>query len=744
VDNISSMSPQQIARIFGGDVSNGWVNVPAPGHSVKDRSLGIKLDPSAPDGFRVNALGNGDDEIACRDYVRQKLGLSPWQPSAKAKAPDNTIVATYIYKTADGENYLRVQKTRDKAFYQSRWEGNAWVKGKPQGPKLPYRLPSIVGSSIEQPIFIVEGEKDCDNLGFFDLIATTSSEGAGKWTADLNKWFKGRVVYILPDNDAVGHKHAVDVAKNLHGDATEIRIVDLPGVPEKGDISDWLSAGGTVSKLEKLCLAAPLFDPSDHLVDNVSEATGPSVDNVNDRAANTWPAPKPIGASLPAVERFIPELLPEPIRDYVLDVADRQQAPPDFAAVAAVVGLASVAGNNVRIRPKQSDDWEVVPNLWGAIIGPPSSMKSPALRSALAPIYALQDSMRQDWEAAQSSGSIDDTIASLNAKEAAKKAAKALKAGDRDEARNLLSSVQRDVDQDEDPCPRLVISDATVEKLGELMNENPRGLLLVRDELPGFLARMESEEYQSERAFYLEAFNGDGQFTYDRIGRGTIHIPNCTLSIIGGVQPSRIAPLVRGAMSGVSDDGLIQRLQMTVWPDTLKDWTWMDRSPNLAARTAYEEAFGSLHSFTSKLTAPAVFCFSDDAQDLFRQWMIETQLKARTGKLPSMIESHLLKMPKTVASLALIFELVEGGRGLIGKTSILRALGWADYLESHANRLYAAGSIATEDGARLIVSRRHQLPDGSRLAMSGRNPGPVSPIVKPPPRPSICWWNTSI
>jgi hypothetical protein len=52
------------------------------------------------------------------------------------------------------------------------------------------------------------------------------------------------------------------------------------------------------------------------------------------------------------------------------------------------------------------------------------------------------------------------------------------------------------------------------------MNENPRGLLLIRDELPGFLAHMESEDHQSERAFYLEAFNGDGQFTYDRIGRG--------------------------------------------------------------------------------------------------------------------------------------------------------------------------------------------------------------------------------
>ncbi len=163
-----------------------------------------------------------------------------------------------------------------------------------------------------------------------------------------------------------------------------------------------------------------------------------------------------------------------------------------------------------------------------------------------------------------------------------KKAEKALKNDDRDGARGILAGLVGDDDVDP-PCPRIVINDATVEKLGELLNENPRGMLLIRDELPGFLARMESEEYQSDRAFYLEAFNGDGRFIYDRIGRGTVHIENCTVSIIGGVQPSRIAPIVRGAMSGASNDGLIQRLQMAVWPDDVGSWRWVDRKPNTLA-----------------------------------------------------------------------------------------------------------------------------------------------------------------
>ena len=89
--------------------------------------------------------------------------------------------------------------------------------------------------------------------------------------------------------------------------------------------------------------------------------------------------------------------------------------------------------------------------------------------------------------------------------------------------------------------PRLTYNDSTVEKLGVLLNENLYGLLLVRDELSGFLAKVESEEHQQERAFYLQAFKGFGSYDYDRIGRGHLHIIECTLSIIGGIRPSRIS-----------------------------------------------------------------------------------------------------------------------------------------------------------------------------------------------------------
>ncbi len=311
----------------------------------------------------------------------------------------------------------------------------------------------------------------------------------------------------------------------------------------------------------------------------------------------TWrDRPKPIEAALPPVAKFEAEMLPSVLSAYVLDVAERQQSPADFVAVSALCGLASLAGNRVRMRPKTMGDWEIAPNLWGALIGRPSSMKTPTQAAALAPVYELQDDMRRAWERDCRNDELDATIAALSAKDAKKKAAKALQGGDREAAREYLTA-QSDK-EDETPCPRLIVADSTFEKLGELLSENPRGLLLVRDELPGLLARLERTEFQSERAFYLEAYNGLSPYVFDRIGRGTIHVPHSTLSLVGGIQPSRIAPIVRVALNGSGDDGLLQRLQLAVWPDDRPDWKWIDRSPSEPAREAYRQAFRRVDELT--------------------------------------------------------------------------------------------------------------------------------------------------
>ncbi|EJF87644.1 hypothetical protein ME1_00999, partial [Bartonella vinsonii subsp. arupensis OK-94-513] len=414
------------------------------------------------------------------------------------------------------------------------------------------------------------------------------------------------------------------------------------------------------------------------------------------------------------VEPFQATQVPTALGRYIYDIADRQQSPVDFVAVSAVCALASVIGNGVRIAPRQHDDWFIVPNLWGAIIGEPSARKTPAMQAALAPLYSLQNEWHKNCQQKNKQAKVNEAFETLRKKEGNKKAAKAFKNGDYDATRAFLEElIENEEESDQnDTKRRLIVNDATVEKLGELLKENPRGLLFVRDELSGFLANLERKEYQTDRGFYLQSFNGDQPYTHDRIGRGTIHVENATLSMIGGIQPSRIVPLIRALHSGKGDDGLIQRFQMIVWPDNNKECKWVDRNPLKDAYKNYEEVF---RSFRNKPLGspehPIVIRFSPKAQEAFREWWENLHKEVREDNLSPSLQSYLLKMPKTIASLALIFELVDGKRFEVNYPYLSMALRWSKYLLSHAKRLYAAGDTLTAERAKLIVERCDCLPD---------------------------------
>ena len=150
------------------------------------------------------------------------------------------------------------------------------------------------------------------------------------------------------------------------------------------------------------------------------------------------------------------------------------------------------------------------------------------------------------------------------------------------------------LDRPEDPpCPpvlrRLTANDATFEAMHQMMSENPSGILVIRDELTGWLSQLDRAGREGERAFCLQAWNGDTGHSIDRIGRGTIHVEACCMSMLGGIQPGRLRSyLVDALADGPSNDGLIQRFQLMVWPDTPREWKYVDRPPDAVAerRTA--------------------------------------------------------------------------------------------------------------------------------------------------------------
>ena len=203
------------------------------------------------------------------------------------------------------------------------------------------------------------------------------------------------------------------------------------------------------------------------------------------------------------------------------------------------------------------------------------------------------------------------------------------------------------------------MNDATVEKLGEILNENPLGVLLFRDELSGFFRNLDRQGHEADRAFYLECWNGDGAFTYDRIGRGTLHIAGACLSILGSIQPGPLSDLVRG-LRGRGDDGLLQRFQLAVWPDSSRAaWSNVDRTPDKDARDAVQKVIEELDKMTATSLGAdpgsvPVYRFSEEAQSMFDVWRESLETRLRSDMEHPMIEAHLAKyrslVPKSCTS----------------------------------------------------------------------------------------------
>ena len=177
---------------------------------------------------------------------------------------ERKIIATYDYRDETGKLLYQVVRYAPKDFRQRRPDGKGeWIWNLEGVRRVPYRLPELLSASTQDWVYIVEGEKDADNLIARNFVATTNSGGARKWLDDYNRYFKGWLVAIIPDNDEPGRDHAKLVASSLYGIAATVKIVKLPNLPPKGDVSDRLDSGGPgkAKELIQLIDEALTFEP---------------------------------------------------------------------------------------------------------------------------------------------------------------------------------------------------------------------------------------------------------------------------------------------------------------------------------------------------------------------------------------------------------------------------------------------------------------------------------------------------
>lgn len=266
---------------------------------------------------------------------------------------------------------------------------------------------------------------------------------------------------------------------------------------------------------------------------------------------------------------------------------------------------------------------------------------------------------------------------------------------------------------------RYIVNDSTVEKLGVILNENPRGVLLFRDELTGWLRMLDRDGHENDRAFYLEAWAGTSSYTYDRIGRGTLFIASACVSIFGGIQPGPLASYLRAAIHGGSsgDDGLMQRFQLAVYPDDPGSWNNVDRWPNAEAKNKAFALFEKLDIIDPAVIGASIvegetipfFHFAQNAQGLFDEWRTDLEQKIRSHDEHPVIEAHLAKYRSLMPSLALLFHLLDivNGKteGAVSEHTTKLAAGWCDFLEAHARRIYQAVTQHSLFAARKLAER---------------------------------------
>ncbi len=635
------------------------------------------------------------------DYRRNGTrtnGSSAGTAPTKPTKPTGTAggwreVARYPYVDRDGNLLFEVVRhergegpDREKDFRQRRQDGKGgWTWNLNGIDRVPYRLPKLLNA---ETVYLPEGEKDVDTLERWGLVASCNPGGSGgsNLYAAWTDYFRGRHIVILPDNDGPGRKHAAAVAAALLRVAASVRIVELPDLPAKGDVTDWRDAGGTCERLHELTETAAVIDAAALFELRARWGLPDEEPRRRTRAevADDWPKPEPIQSELPPVEAFSEDLLPDSFRPLVADVTERMQVPMDYPAVVMVLCLAGAVNRRSVIQPKANDTgWVIVPNLWGGIIAPPGFMKSPVIQAATRPLNQIQTEWRREQEEALKEHA--------RAKEEYELRRAAWKEQYKAASKKGNAAPDRPEGEPEEPkLRRLIVNDATFEALHQTMSENPAGILVIRDELTGWWSQLDRAGREGERAFCLQAWNGDTGHTIDRIGRGTIHVEACCMSMLGGIQPGRLRSYLADALEdGPGNDGLIQRFQLLVWPDTAPDWNYVDRAPDAASEQEAARVFRKLVEMDGE--DPARFRFASDAQELFIDWYAKLEAKIRGDELHPAVISHLSKYRSLMPSLALLFHLAEaaGGGNTVALDNARRAAAWCEYLESHARRVYS-------------------------------------------------------
>jgi len=502
--------------------------------STKPRQTGGKQ------GFRRRRQDNGNSNgqsFESAEDATAALERSLGKPSAQ-----------WTYHDANGDPVgmiVRWDKANGKEIRPVSRTPDGWIIGGMPEPRPLYRLPDLADANR---VYICEGEKAAEAARSIGLTSTTSAHGSQSADKTDCSPLAGNECVILPDNDKAGQQYSDDLVAILRKltPPAVVKVLELPGLPDGGDIVEWVEAHDAVE----------------------TETLRQRVEALADQAEKILPDRPAAG-----IERFKPfptDALPEPVRGFVEAGAKAIGCDPSYLALPMLSMLAAAIGNTRRLQLKLG--WTAPSIIWTVIVGESGTAKTPAFKLVLRPMRERQrKSLESHAEAMQQ---YEDDLTHHE---------------------KALSEWKHDKNTDEPPpskpdlpqADRCIVSDTTVEALAPLLLANSQGLLMARDELAGWFGsfdRYAGGKGGADAAHWLSMHAGDSIVVDRKSGNPrTIFVPDASMSVTGGIQPSI---LHRALGTEHRESGLAARLLLACPPRKPKRWTEADINPDAEAELA--------------------------------------------------------------------------------------------------------------------------------------------------------------
>jgi hypothetical protein len=503
---------------------------------------------------------------------------------------------------------------------------------------------------------------------------------------------EGRSVLVYADGDTTGLK-ARDVWVQIALEAGAKSVKVLEALQDLEDFCDIAGQNGLEALGAKL----------QELIGDAQEIT------VQDDGEQ-WPEHQPLPAP-PSVSTMPPEMLPESLRAWINDAARFTCSPLEIVAANAICAASGVIGASITVNARTG--FYVTPNLWGAGVASSGSMKSALLKSATEPTRALEEQAERETQEQSEDHELELSRAQRQHEILEKSYQDGKPAKGKHSSVATLEEVKaakREVQKLEATKPTertYTTANSTHEALGMLLEQNQKGVTLVRDEAAPFVANMAREDMVEARGFFNAGWDGSVPYTYHRVTRARVHLPRVCIAFCGMMQPKLLDELIARMLADpMQNDGFLQRFQLLVYPDTYPQWTPPEQqappTPNaLEDAVKVFEYLDALERYEDGKLKPRLLKFSDEAQAEFNTWHDSLERDIRPGgklETDSAFKSWYAKTKSLCVSLAAIFHLCElatmpntGNEDLepITLDALNNAFDWVEFLTEHARKVYA-------------------------------------------------------